>query len=237
MKLYFLAPLFFQKFIWIPTRLILTIFGHLRIRGLENLKGIKGTVIFACNHSSEIDPFIVPASLPFWSRFSPLFYATREKSFYSGNGWRKHLFGGIFINAWGGYTAQAGLHDYEQSLANHLSIAYDGGNFCVYPEGGITRDGNIQPAKGGVAYLAERGGCTIVPVGISGVYRTPFVDFFLGKRHISVNFGAPITQQDLHNKIPRNTDLEVKVYKDQANYVMEKVGELKINTQSATITT
>ena len=105
MKLYFIAPLFLQKFIWIPTRLILTIFGHIKIRGLEHLKGIPSKVIFACNHASEIDPFIVPASLPFWSRFSPLFYATRERAFYDTNGWRKYLFGGMFINAWGGYPA------------------------------------------------------------------------------------------------------------------------------------
>ncbi len=227
MKLYFLAPLFFQKLIWIPTRLILVIFGHMKISGLEHLKGIKGSVIFACNHSSEIDPFIIPSSLPFWSRFSPLFYATREKSFYVEHGWRKHLFGGLFINSWGGYIAQAGLHDYEKSLADHISIAHDGGHFCIYPEGGITRDGNIQPAKGGVAYLAERGNCTIIPVGISGVYRTPLADFFSGKRHIFVNFGAPITQEELHNHVPRNQDADVQIYKDQANYVMRKVGELK----------
>lgn len=229
MKLYFLAPLFCQKFIWIPTRLILTIFGHINISGLENLKGIKGPVIFASNHSSEIDPFIVPSSLPFWSRFSPLFYATRERSFYVEHGWRKYLFGGWFINAWGGYIAQAGLHDYEQSLTDHISIAYDGGSFCIYPEGGITRDGTIQPekAKGGTAYLAERGGCIVVPVAISGVYKTPLLDFFLGKRHITVRFGLPITQEELHNQVPRNPDFEVQVYKDQATYIVKKIKELK----------
>jgi 1-acyl-sn-glycerol-3-phosphate acyltransferase len=228
MKLYFLAPLFFQKLIWIPTRLIFIIFGHIKIYGLENLKGVNNSVIFATNHLSEIDPFVVPASLPFWSRYLPLFYVTRERSFYVEHGWRKYLFGGWFINAWGGYIAQAGLHDYEKSLVDHISIAHDGGSFCIYPEGGITRDGTIQldKAKGGIAYLAERGDCTIVPVSISGIYKTPFIDFFLGKRKIIVRFGLPITQEELQNNVPKNPGSEIQVYKDQAKYVIEKIIEL-----------
>lgn len=228
MKFYILVPLFFQKLIWIPTRLILTFFGHIKIYGLKHLDGLKGSVIFACNHLSEIDPFVVPASLPFWSRFSPLFYATRERAFYVEHGWRKYLFGGWFINAWGGYIAQAGLHDYERSLIDHIRIAYDGGNFCIYPEGGITRTGAIEleRAKGGMAYLAERGGCTIVPVSISGIYRTPILDFFLGKRKIVVNFGLPISQEELQNKVPRNPEKEIEIYKEQSRYVLEKIVEL-----------
>ena len=222
MKPYFLAPLFFQKLIWIPTRFILVFFGHIKIYGLENLKNVKGNVIFACNHSSEIDPFIVPSSLPFWSRFSPLFYTTREKAFYTRNGWRRHLFGGIFINAWGGYTAKTGLCDYEKSLAEHIQIARDGGSFCVYPEGGITPDGTIQPARGGVAYLAERVRCVIVPVGVSGVYRTSVSDFFLGKRRIVVRFGMPITQDELREEIVRKSGIRTHIYKEKVEELKEK---------------
>ncbi|HEY5232443.1 MAG TPA: hypothetical protein VIK35_02770, partial [Verrucomicrobiae bacterium] len=112
MRFYFISPLLLQKLIWIPTRSILWFFGRLEVRGLENLNGIKTPVIFAPNHPSELDPFLVPASLPFWSRFSPLFYTTREKSFYDTVGWRRHLFGGLFINLWGGYPVSVGLRDY-----------------------------------------------------------------------------------------------------------------------------
>ncbi|MDE2188208.1 MAG: hypothetical protein KGJ35_00560, partial [Patescibacteria group bacterium] len=81
MKLYFLSPLILQKIIWIPTNIILRFFCHLQVRGLENLKGIGRNAIFASNHASELDPFFIPASLPFFSRFSPIFYASREKAF------------------------------------------------------------------------------------------------------------------------------------------------------------
>jgi 1-acyl-sn-glycerol-3-phosphate acyltransferase len=227
MKWYKIPPFILQKTIWIPTRIILFFFGNLEIRGLENLQGIKSNVIFASNHSSEIDPFIVPASLPMWSRFSPLFYATREKSFYTRSGWRKHLFGGWFINLWGGYTVYSGLHDYEKSLKDHIAMIKDGSCFYVFPEGGITSDGSIQKGRGGVAYLAEVVKCPVVPVGISGVYKTKIKDFLLGRRNIIVNFGAPIhlpiasiTNTSIINGHERNK------YQLEADYIMSKIGIL-----------
>lgn len=226
MKLYFLPPLLLQKSIWVPTRFIFWFFGHLKVKGLENLSGLKGNVIFATNHASEMDPFLVPASLPFWSRFSPLFYITREKSFYDTNGWRQHLFGGLFINAWGGYGAHTGLRDYKKSLVDHAGIIRDGGSFCVFPEGRRTPDGKIQPAKGGVAYLAEFGNVPIIPVAFSGTYRTPAVEFFSRKRHITVHFGKPIEQSELLDAISRSPNKDGNVYKEEAIYVMNKVAEL-----------
>lgn len=225
MKAYFLPPLLLQKLIWIPTRLILIICGNLKVKGLEHLKGIQGPVIFACNHSSEIDPFMVPASLPFFSGFSPLFYAVREKSFYESNGWRKHFFNDWFINMWGGYSAQVGLRDYEKSLAQHIPILRAGGSFCVFPEGGITKDGKFQQAKGGISFLAHSSPCMIVPVAISGVFGMSVLDFFLRKRRIVVNFGEPIISTELYKIVPDSLRSGESVWKKEAEYVMKKVGE------------
>lgn len=226
MKLYFIPPLLLQKFIWIPSRLLFGICAHLKVEGLENLDSVKGNVIFATNHTSELDPFLVPTSLPFWSRFSPLFYITREKEFYSTNGWRKHLFGGLFINSWGGYGAKVGLRDYKQSLIPHMEIIDDRGSFCVFPEGRRSPDGTIQPAKGGVAYLAEYGNVPIVPVGFSGAFNTSALDFFLRRRHITVRFGRPINQAELLASVSRSTVVGGNVYKEEAAYVMGRVKEL-----------
>ena len=228
MKPYFLPPLFCQKLIWIPTRLSLRFFGHLEIKGLENLRAIKGNVIFAANHASEIDPFLVPASLPFWSRSSPLFYATREKSFYDTNGWRKHLFGGLFINVWGGYGVRVGLKNYARALKDHMRILRDGGSFCVFPEGGITPDGSIQPGKGGVIYMATQTETPVVPVTLSGAHRMSAADFFLRRRRITVHFGKPIYQKEFLSKVSDKTDLHIKVYKELATYVMMKIEKMLV---------
>ncbi len=238
MKPYFVLPFFFQKLIWIPTRLALIIFGSLKVYGLENVreieKGIRVPVLFAVNHSSEIDPFMVPASLPFWSRFSPLFYVVREKSFYTRNGWRKHLFNNWFIAMWGGYNAPSGLRDYEKSLSKHTEILRDGKSFCVFPEGGITRDGTIQPAKGGISFLAHSTLCVIIPVRISGVYGMSVSDFFLNlflrkgkqQRKISIFFGKPIKPEELYMNLKGTSSSGESVWKKEADYIMKKVGEL-----------
>ncbi len=232
MKFYTIAPLILQKCIWIPCRIVFTLFGHLEVRGLENLKGIKSNVIFATNHASELDPFLVPTSLPFFSRFSPLFYITREKSFYDGNGWRQHLFGGLFINAWGGYSARTGLHDYHRSLVEHEQILRDGESFCVFPEGRRTPDGTLQPGKGGITFLAEQGRVPIIPVGFSGTYHSPAKDFFRGRKHITVTFGVPIYQEELKRLVPRATVPGTNVYKEESAYVMKKIAEI-LDVQSS----
>jgi 1-acyl-sn-glycerol-3-phosphate acyltransferase len=228
MKPYFHLALLSQKLIWIPTRLVLVGFGSLRVKGRENLASIRGPVIFAVNHSSEIDPFMVPASLPFFSRFSPLFYAVRDKSFYVNVGWRKHLFNGWFIKLWGGYSAAVGLRDYEKSLEQHMKILRNGGSFCVFPEGGITKDGKIRPAKGGISFLAHSAPSTIVPVAVSGVFGMSPIDFALRRRKITVHFGTPIPSGELYSKIEGNHTPGENVWKKEAEYIMHKVGELMV---------
>ncbi len=226
MKLYFIAPIIVQKIIWLPTRLVLKFFGHLNIKGLENLDGIKGPVIFACNHSSAMDEFMVPASLPFFSRFSPLFYPVREKEFYKEYGWKRHFFDHRIMNLWGSYAVITGMKDYEKSLHKHIKILKDGGSFCYFPEGGITMDGNFQPAKGGVAYLAEKNLCAIIPVRIDGVFRVSIKEFFSFKRQISVTFGQVITFGELENISLDNSEPDIQNYKIRSTYVMKKIADL-----------
>jgi 1-acyl-sn-glycerol-3-phosphate acyltransferase len=220
-KWYFISPLILQKIIWIPTNIILRFFGHLEIRGMENLKGLNSPVIFACNHTSEMDPFFIPASLLFFSPFSPIFYTSRESKFYVNSGWRKHFYGGTFFKAWGSYPVHVGLHDYEKSLAHHLELIRDGGNLCIFPEGRTTRDGNIQPAKGGMAYLAYTTGAVIVPVRIGGVFRFSAKDLFMRRCHLSITYGKPMRFSNSFNTEPSPDD-----FKAYANKVMDEVGKL-----------
>ena len=225
MKWYRFSPLILQKLIWIPTRFSLKFFGNLRIDGLENLEGTKNNVIFACNHSSELDPFFVPASLPFFSRFSPVFYITREKNFYDESGWRQIFYGSTFFRMWGGYPAFVGLHDYEKALYQHIDLLKDGVNMCIFPEGKTTPTGKIQPAKGGVSYLSIRTDVPIIPVAISGTYKISLGDFLLRKRKMCVVFGKPIYPKELKSNIYSDTE-DFSIYRKMSDCVMKKTSEL-----------
>jgi 1-acyl-sn-glycerol-3-phosphate acyltransferase len=217
-KWYFISPLILQKLTCIPTRLAMNFFGHLEVKGLENLKGIKGSVIFACNHASELDPILPPISLPFFSHFSPMFYASREKKFYGGSGWRRHFYGGNFFKAWGSYQVLVGLRNYEKAVANQIRIVNDGGTVCIFPEGRTTPNGMIQPAKGGVAYLAYVTKVPIVPVRLDGTFRLSAKDFFLRKRKLSITFGKPI-----YITSPNENIVPIKECKESANTIMNTI--------------
>ncbi|HEY4478271.1 MAG TPA: lysophospholipid acyltransferase family protein [Candidatus Paceibacterota bacterium] len=211
--LYNISPLILQKIIWIPTRIILKFFIHLEIVGLEKLEDIKDNVIFASNHTSEIDPILLPASLPFFSRFSPIFFASLSKDKYINSGWRKTFYGGFFFRLWGAHPIYIGLKDYGRSLVNHTRLLESGKNLFYFPEGRITPDGNIGPARGGVTYLMKHTGHSIVPILISGTYGMKYSDFLLRRRYVKVVFGKEI----------KPSELKDNNYKKEAEEVMEKV--------------
>lgn len=201
-RFFFISPLILQKAIWHATRAVLFFFCRFEVRGLENLQDIiklrsylnnKKGLIFAANHSSELDAIVVPAALPFFSGLLPIFYVSRLRDFYKTSGWRQFFYGGFFFKLWGAHAAVSGSQNYEQSLAPHIRILERGGSVLIFPEGRKTRNGNIQTeAHGGVAYLASRTACPVIPVRIFGDFNMPFGDFFLRRRRIVVIFGSPL---------------------------------------------
>jgi 1-acyl-sn-glycerol-3-phosphate acyltransferase len=194
----------------------------LEIKGQTNLKKVGSNAIFACNHSSEMDVFMLPGSWPFFSRFSPAFYTSRERDFYKNAGWRQRFYGGAFFNAWGAYPVSVGLNDYGRSLANQVRIVNDGGNLCIFPEGRTTKDGNLQKGKGGVAYLSHATGRPIIPVYIGGTFGLSLASFLCGKCKLSISYGDPIYVVSDPAK-----PFTHEMFKEQAEIVMQKIAELK----------
>jgi 1-acyl-sn-glycerol-3-phosphate acyltransferase len=46
----------------------------------------------------------------------------------------------------------------------------DGQLVCIFPEGALTRDGNIAPFKGGVEKILERRAVPVVPMALKGMW-------------------------------------------------------------------
>jgi len=190
------------------------------VAGLKNLKNIKRGVIFVSNHTSELDPVLVPVSLPFLSSLMPMFYTCREKSFYKDErfGWKQHAYGGIFFRIWGAYEVMVGQNDYELALKKHIEIMKDGHSICIFPEGRKNVNGDKIEARGGVAFLSYRTGIPIIPVKINGA---------IEKKKITVTFGKPLFPKDIFpdlNKInPTKTHDD---YKIAAKLIMEKIKEM-----------
>ncbi len=192
-----LAPLFIQTLSWFPTRLLFTFFGSFEVRGQENLNGIS-QAIFAVNHASEIDPIALTLAVrPL--RFAPMFYVVapakefKDERFH----WRRYIYISALFKACGAYETIRGLHDYEKSLAAHIQLLKRGWNLCIFPEGGITKTGELKEPRGGVIHLARASGVPIVPVAITGTYNITPRLFFTRKRHIVLEFGKPILAKNI----------------------------------------
>ncbi len=224
--LLFIVPWILQTCIWIPTRFFLWFFGGLKVEGLENLRALPRGVIFAVNHTSELDPIVIPAALPFLCRLMPMFYTSREKEFYKNSGWRQIFYGGLFFKVWGAYPVVVGVHNYEKSLSCHLDLLRRGASLVIFPEGRRSRDGRLQEAKGGVAYLASRTAKPIVPVGIVGNFGLHPRDFFLRKARIRVIFGTPLSAAGILGTKPPAVVHGQDPYFEAAQRIMQSIAAL-----------
>jgi 1-acyl-sn-glycerol-3-phosphate acyltransferase len=230
-KIFLFTPLILQTAIWPITRPLFRFFLHLKVEGLENLEKLSPGVIFAANHTSELDPVLVPASLPFLSKFMPMFYTSRPKDFYKTSGWRQILYGGTLFKLWGAHSVISGYKDYGISLSRHIHIVQRGHSLLIFPEGKTTRTGNvmIEEARGGVTFLAEKTELPIVPILLTDLYKMGFWDFVLRKRFVRVIFGRPLYARDLVLK--NDHDPEINYYKETSKNILKIVSELsKVKT-------
>ena len=224
-KWYSLPPRVLQTLAWAPTRfLLLNFFCHFEVKGKENLKGLR-QAIFAVNHSNELDPIVLTAALSPLGGFAPMFYVGAPTEEFNDDrfGWRRYIYKDWFFKGWGSYPIRPGLKNYEKSLKSHEEILKDGGSLCMFPEGGITKDGLLREGHGGISFLSHKTGVPIVPVAIVGTFTLSPSVFLSGKRRISLRFATPLSQNDLFGNIEPTTP---EHYKSAAKVVMKGISEL-----------
>ena len=132
--------------------------SRLRVIGAENLRKFP-VAVYAANHTSYMDTPVVFAALPFQFRI----LAKKELWALPFIGWHLNRSGQIPINT---DNPRATL----SSLAAAAKTVRSGTPLFVFPEGGRTTDGTLQPFMNGAAYLAIRAQVPLVPIALHGVY-------------------------------------------------------------------
>jgi len=227
MRRYRIMPIIFQRLAWGPVRLTLWLFSNLEIRGLEHLKRIRGNMIIASNHSNQLDPILIVACFPFFSRHLPLVFGSREKDFYAKSGWQRLIYGGLFFRLMGAYPMYSGLNNYETALRHHLAFAHKGESICIFPAGKQKVDHEIPKARGGIGYLAHTTNLPILPVRIQGLEDMTFLSVWTGKHKVIVTFGEPLETKDIFiNTSFIKLTQEENPYAHAAAVIMEKVEQL-----------
>jgi 1-acyl-sn-glycerol-3-phosphate acyltransferase len=128
------------------------------VRGEENLHK-HPVAVYASNHTSYMDTPVVFASLPFQFRI----LAKKELWPIAFIGWYLARSGQIPIDT---ENPRATL----SSLGVGVKALRSGMPLFVFPEGGRTPSGELQPFLSGAAYLAIRAKVPLVPIALSGVY-------------------------------------------------------------------
>jgi 1-acyl-sn-glycerol-3-phosphate acyltransferase len=158
--------------------------SRLQVIGVENIP--THTAVFAANHTSYMDTPVVFASLPFQFRI----LAKKELWSLPFIGWYLDRSGQIPIDTANPRTTLSSFAAGVRTLRDGLSI-------FVFPEGGRTSTGQIQPFLNGAAFLAIRAQVPLVPIALVGVYdllpiHTRHFYHAPNGAPIKLVFGAPI---------------------------------------------
>jgi 1-acyl-sn-glycerol-3-phosphate acyltransferase len=63
---------------------------------------------------------------------------------------------------------------YEQAFVRARQVLADGDLLCIFPEGALTRDGNLGEFKGGVMKLLETNPVPVVPLALQNLWGSYF---------------------------------------------------------------
>ncbi|HET9594080.1 MAG TPA: lysophospholipid acyltransferase family protein [Anaeromyxobacteraceae bacterium] len=150
-------PIWFARFAWSRSALWL---AGVRI-AMEPLPDLpRGPLIFASNHESALDIWVLLARLPRGVRFVA----------------KAELFEIPIFGAYmrlGGHVAVDRRNHVQavESLHHAAEVVRSGTSLIVFPEGTRSRDGRVHPFKKGPFVLAKEAGVPVVPVAVSGAGR------------------------------------------------------------------
>jgi 1-acyl-sn-glycerol-3-phosphate acyltransferase len=147
-------PIWFARRAW--SRLGLWLAGaRLEVASMPALP--PGPVVFASNHESALDIWVLFAALPRGFRFIAKQELFRLPIF----GWYLSMGGHIPVDRTNRASAVASLRRAGMTVRAGTSLV-------VFPEGTRSRDGRIQPFKKGPFVVAKEAGVPVIPVAISG---------------------------------------------------------------------
>lgn len=152
-----IVPEFLMRFItWV---LVNTLY-RVRVDGLEHIPE-EGPALLVCNHVSFMDPLLLMANLRRPARFVMYYkifnipvlrFVFRTAKAIPIAGQKEDP-----------VVLQHAYEDVDAALAAGELV-------CIFPEGGLTRDGDIAPFRPGVARILEHRPIPVVPLALRGLW-------------------------------------------------------------------
>ena len=198
--IFLLVPEYLLRFVaWMASRFVY----RFQVRGDEHLP-THGAAVLACNHVSFIDAVLLMAASP-----RPIYFLMDHRIF------RVPVLGWLFRLA---KAIPVASHKedpavYAAAFERAAQVLRDGDLLAIFPEGGITRDGQLQPFKGGIVKILERAQAEgldvpVIPMALTHLWGSYFSRIEQGGamvrpfrrgwfNRVGLNVGAPMPGQGL----------------------------------------
>ncbi len=160
--IFLIVPEYLLRFIaFVLSRIVY----RFRVRGDEHIPA-QGAAVLVCNHVSFVDAVLLMAASP-----RPIRFLMDHRIFrIPVLGWMFKLAKAIPIA-----PQKEDPATYEAAFAAARAVLDDGEMVGIFPEGGLTRDGTLQPFKGGVMKLLEdRPELPVVPMALQNLWGSFF---------------------------------------------------------------
>jgi 1-acyl-sn-glycerol-3-phosphate acyltransferase len=159
--IFLLVPEYLLRFIaWIASRFVY----RFKVTGDEHIP-TQGAAILVANHVSFVDAVLLMAASP-----RPIRFIMDHKIFAI------PVLGAMFKLAKAIPVApqKVDAATYERAFAEAKRVLDDGDLLCIFPEGGITKDGTLQPFKGGIMKILESNPVPVIPVALTNLWGSFF---------------------------------------------------------------
>src|SRR5437764_2532434 len=158
-----------------------TILSPVRVTGLEKIDTSR-TYVYAVNHASALDIPVLYASLPFQFRI----VHKKELLSYPVIGWHLKRSGQVCVDQQNPSHSVGQIKSAVRTLKNGMPLV-------IFPEGGRTANGRIQPLLAGAFFMAIKAHADIVPIALVGTYELlPMDTFHIKSRPLEMRIGDPI---------------------------------------------
>jgi 1-acyl-sn-glycerol-3-phosphate acyltransferase len=163
-----------------------TTLSPVKVTGMERVDVSKPRV-YAVTHASALDIPILYAHLPF--QFRIVFKS--ELLSYPFVGWHLKRSGQVCINQQNPSASIGAIKSALKSLRRGMPLV-------IFPEGGRTPDGQLQPFLPGAFFLAIKAQADIVPVALVGTFNLlPMNTYHIKCQPLEMRVGEPISTAGL----------------------------------------
>lgn len=180
-----LTPEFLMRFMaWAYVKLMYRV----KITGIEEHVPDEGPALLVCNHVSYMDALVISGAVPRPIRFV-MYYRFFDIPVLR---WIFRTAGAIPI---------AGSKEdpllMEKAFAEVDAALAAGELVCIFPEGALTRDGQIAPFRRGIERILARRAVPVVPLALKGLWASMWSkrDSRLGRMRVPRRFRAAIEVQ------------------------------------------